>query len=157
MLNPITVGKRLIPLEQVAFVERYEPRETGGIQSSRTFHSRLVLTNRDSTLLEETPQQFANQYGFRFIEADDLCINRLVYYAVETFSSDEDFSPSKAYLTRLRWKDNGAEHSKLLVTPPEAVLAAITENSPKQELPPQRAKTQRRRSPRNDKQDLSQS
>jgi hypothetical protein len=48
MPNIITVGRRLIPREHIAFVEPYDPASNPRVQSNREFHGRVVLLDRES-------------------------------------------------------------------------------------------------------------
>ena len=55
----LTIGRRLIPSEHVALVEPFEPSPNGQFQTAREFFARVVLLNRESVLIEQTPQAFA--------------------------------------------------------------------------------------------------
>ena len=124
MSNTITVGKRLIPTEQIAFVEPYDPSANPKFQTSREFQARLVMLNRESVLAEETPQAFAHANGFRMLQMDGVATNPAVHFRVESFAPAEGFTPGKPYTTRLLWRDlDGNDQSKLLLTDPETVLA----------------------------------
>ena len=59
MSNIVTVGKKLIPREHIAFVEPYEPSANSRLHTTREFHGRAVLLDRESVLIEELPQAFA--------------------------------------------------------------------------------------------------
>lgn len=140
MSDVIIIGKRLVPRQEVALVEPYEPREDSRIQSPRNFLARIILTNRESILIEESAEAFAGHNGLRMIAADRTALNPSVRFRVETFQPDDDFKPSKAFKTRLKWSDfDGNEQSKLLVSEPEAVLAvtmAQASDEPAAKLPP---------------------
>src|SRR5262249_2295487 len=125
MTNTITVGRRLFPREHVAFVEPYDPNANPDFQTSREYKGRLVMVNpRESFLTEETPQAFAEANGFRMLEKDGMGINPALHFRVESFAPSDGFNPTKPYATRLLWRDlDGKDQSKLLVTPPETVLA----------------------------------
>lgn len=132
----ITVGKRFVPREHIAFVEPYDPAANPNFQTTREFRGRLVMTNRnESVLIEETPDAFAQANGFRMIPIDRVATNPAVQFRVETFVPAEGFVPSKGYLTRLLWRDpDGNDQSKLLLTEPETVLAiAVTGEAPQNE------------------------
>jgi len=128
MANIVTVGRRLIPCEHIAFVEPYDPAANPRFQTAREFHGRVVLLNRDSVLVEELPQVFAEANGFNMLEADRVAANPAVHFRVETFLPAEGFTPAKAYMTRLLWRDlDGNEQSKLLLSEPETVLAVTVQ------------------------------
>ena len=46
----ITIGKRLLPVEHIAFVEPYDPATNPKLQTSRAYQARIVLINRDRRL-----------------------------------------------------------------------------------------------------------
>ena len=48
MLNTVTIGKRLYPLEQIALVEPFDPAAQSRMQTDRTFQARVVLIDRES-------------------------------------------------------------------------------------------------------------
>ncbi len=127
MSNVITIGRRLIALDQIAFIEPFDPASATGIETSRKFEARINFLNRDNCLSETTVEAFAGEHKFRVLGEDRVAVNPLVDYRVETFEPSGEFAPTKAFKTRLLWRDHrGNEHSKLLLTPPEAVLAAVT-------------------------------
>jgi hypothetical protein len=68
----VTVGRRLIPREHIAFVEPYDPSANPKIQTSRDFLARVMLVNRDSILIEDTPEAFAKANEFRMLAEDAL-------------------------------------------------------------------------------------
>ena len=124
MPSMFMIGKKLVPAEQVALVEPYEPGANPRFQTSREFHSRIVLIDRDSILSEQTVEDFAKQHGFRVLREDGVATNPGIHFRVETFVPAEGFTPRKAYVTRLLWRDlDGNDQSKLLLTGPEKVLA----------------------------------
>jgi hypothetical protein len=126
MDNVITIGKRLIPIEHIAFVEPYDPSTNPKLQTSREYKARIVMINRESVLTEQTPQSFAEMYGFRVLEQDQIATNPSVAFRVETFEAADGFTPSKAFATRLLWRDrDGNDQSKLLIASPETVLAVV--------------------------------
>jgi hypothetical protein len=123
MSNVLTVGKRLIPRSHIAFVEMYAPAANTRVQTNRDFLGRVVMLNRDNILIEEHPEAFAKTNGFRMIADDKVAVNPAVHFRVETFLPAEGFTPAKAYMTRLLWRDlDGNDQSKLLLTEPETVL-----------------------------------
>jgi hypothetical protein len=126
MENVITIGKRLIPIEHIAFVEPYDPSTNPKLQTSREYKARIVMINRESVLTEQTPQSFAEAYGFRMLEHDQIATNPAVAFRVETFEPAEGFTPSKAFAARVLWRDHdGNDQSKLLLATPEKVLAVV--------------------------------
>ncbi len=136
MNNVITIGKRLIPIEHIAFVEPYDPSTNPKLQSSRDYKSRIVLINRESILTEQTPHTFAEAHGFRVLEADQIATNPSIGFRVETFEPADGFTPSKAFATRLLWRDrDGNDQSKLLLATPEAVLAVVVRGETDAQLP----------------------
>jgi hypothetical protein len=124
MSNTVTAGRRLIPFEHIAFVEPFDPATQTRLQTGRPFQARIVLINRDSVLTEEAPEAFAEKHGFRRLSEDGILVNPAVFFSVEAFEPAEGFSPSKPFRSRLLWRDRDGEmQSKLLLTPPETVLA----------------------------------
>jgi hypothetical protein len=144
----IRVGKRLIPLEQVALIEPYVADPDKPLNTSKQFHSRLVLLDKDSVLSEETVPALAEAHAFRMVQADGAATNPGVAYWVEQFEPDESFRPEKPFQSRLLWRSaNGLAHSRLLLAPPETVLAIAVRGLPDPELAtdPVEAQAARRR------------
>jgi len=128
MANSIIVGKRLIPREHIALVEPFDPAANPRIQTTREFHGRVVMVDRDSILIEELPQAFAEANGFRMLEADRIATNPAIHFWVETFIPADGSTPAKAFMTRLLWRDlDGNDQSKLLLSEPETVLAVTVQ------------------------------
>lgn len=128
MNNVITIGRRLIPLDQIAFIEPFDATTATGIETSRKFAARINLLSRDNCLTEASVESFAVEHKFRLLPEDAVALNPTVDYRVEMFEPTEGFTPTKAFKTRLLWRDHrGNDHSKLLLTAPEQVLAAVTE------------------------------
>lgn len=126
MDNVITLGKRLIPREHIALVELYDAAANPKFHTSREYKGRVVLINRDSILTEDTPQAFAATHGFRFLMTDQIATNPALLFRVETFAPTDGFASTKPYVTRLLWRDqDGNDQSKLLLAPPETVLAVV--------------------------------
>jgi hypothetical protein len=126
MENVITLGKRLLPVEQIALVEPFDPTSNPDFKPEKEFKARVVLLNRDTVLTEVTPQEFAKDRGFRILTEDNVAANPAIAFSVESFEPTESFKPTKPYLTRLKWRDQeGNEQSKLLLTKPETVLALV--------------------------------
>lgn len=126
MNTVITIGKRLIPIEHIAFIEPYDPATNAKLQTSKDYKARIVMINRDSALTEETPKAFAAAHGFRLLAGDHIATNPAIPFRVETFEPAEGFTPTKPFATRLMWRDSdGNDQSKLLVAVPEKVLAVV--------------------------------
>jgi len=124
MQDVITVGKRLIPVEQIALAEPFDPMSNPEFKPEKDFKARVVLLNRDTVLAEVPPHDFAKVHGFRMLPEENIAVNPRVAFRVETFAPSESFTPTKPYATRLKWSDgDGNEHSRLLLTKPEAVIA----------------------------------
>lgn len=144
-MQVITIGKRLIPAEQIALVEAFDPASNPEFQSDRTFKGRVVLLNRDTVLTELEPQAFGEAYGLRLLAEDNIVVSQTVAFRVEIFTPTETFKPEKAYLTRLKWLDqDGNAHSKLLVTEPQIVIEELSRREGKPAVnsngePPRRA------------------
>lgn len=85
-----------------------------------------MLLNRDAVLTEQTPDAFATEHELHLFAEDGVAVNRAIVFKIETFEPTESFKPAKPYQTRLKWRDlAGEEQSKLLITPPETVIAEI--------------------------------
>jgi hypothetical protein len=124
----LTIGKRLISLEQVAYVEAFDPAANPEFKSEKNFKARLVLLNREVVLSENSPQEFSEANGFHLLAEDNVAVNPSLAFKVETFAPTESFKPGKAYRTRIKWRDaNGNEQSKLLVIEPETVVAELSQ------------------------------
>jgi hypothetical protein len=132
----ITIGKRLVPLNDIAFVEPFDPRENTDFRSTKDFRARVVLVDRESLLTEQTQEAFANAQGFHWLATDQVALNPSIRFRVESFQPAEGFSPTKPYATRLRWVDGDNEQSKLLLTPPEDVVTLLTSATRPTPLPP---------------------
>ena len=150
MKNVISIGRRLIAIDQIAFVEPFDPASATGIETSRKFEARLNLLHRDSCLAETTVEAFAAEHKFRVLEGDRIALNPAVDYRVEKFEPTNDFTPEKQFMTRVLWRDHrGNDHSKLLLTAPETVLAVtvagIAEPGPQAGIGEQPERTERRR------------
>ncbi|MCP3460604.1 hypothetical protein [Bradyrhizobium sp. CCGUVB23] len=125
-MKVVTIGKRLVPVEQVAFVEPFDPSANSEFKPENDFKARLVLLNRDVVLTEQTPQEFATEHELHLFAEDSVAVNREIAFRVETFEPTEKFNRAKPYKTRLKWRDfSGGEQSKLLLTPPETVIAEL--------------------------------
>jgi hypothetical protein len=124
MSDTVTLGKRLVPVEQIVLVEAFDPSAHPRMQTHRPFRARVVLRNRDSILTEEPPEVFAEAHAFRALSEDGVFTNPEIHFSVEVFHPEGDFNPDKPYQSRLLWRDfDGNAQSKLLLTKPENVLA----------------------------------
>ncbi|WP_159005707.1 hypothetical protein [Bradyrhizobium sp. S69] len=134
MTATITVGRRLVPIEHIALLEPFDPINQSRMQSDRPFQTRILLLNRDSILSEEPLDALTTQCRFRAAKEDGIATNPSVLFSVEAFEPAGEFKPTKAYRTRLLWRDQtGYAQSKLLLMTPEDALAIIvrgTEASP---------------------------
>jgi hypothetical protein len=126
MQDVITIGKRLVPVEQIVFVEPFDPASNRDFKPEKPFKARVVLIDRDTVLAEFSPQEFAEGHGFRLLVEDNIAVNPVLLFRVETFAPTANFRPDKAYATRLKWRGpDGNEHSKLLLTQPDNVIAVV--------------------------------
>jgi hypothetical protein len=124
MSDTVTLGKRLVPVEQIVLIEPFDPSAHPRMQTHRPFKARVVLRNRDSILTEEPPEVFAEAHAFRALPEDGVFTNPELHFSVEVFHPEGDFKPDKPYQTRLLWRDfDGNTQSKLLLTKPGDVLA----------------------------------
>lgn len=131
MPNMFMIGKKLVPTEQVVFVEPYDPTASPRFQTAREFQSRVVMLGRDSILAEQSVEDFAKEHGFRMLPEDSVATNPGIHFRVETFTPAEGFTPRKPYVTRLLWRDlDGNDQSKLLLTKPEEALAICVRGEP---------------------------
>lgn len=132
----ITVGKRLVPIEDIALVEAFEAREDSRLRSKKEFRARVVLVDRESLLIEQTQEAFAKANGFHWLAADQVALNPAIRFRVENFAPAEGFAPTKPYATRLRWHDGDNDQSKLLLARPEDVIALLAAPTRPAPLPP---------------------
>jgi hypothetical protein len=123
-MSTVTIGKRLIPVESIALVEPFDPSAHPGMKSDKPFKARVVLLDRQSVLTEQTVEAFAQAHAFLLLAEDQVVTNPAIRFGVETFEPADGFEPTKPFRTRLSWRDlDGNTQSKLLLSPPEAVLA----------------------------------
>lgn len=149
MSDTITIGRRILPVEQIVLVEPYEASSNQRVQSEKQFKSRVVLIDRESVLAEFEPFAFAEQNGFRMLLEDNAAVSPNVKFWIETFEPAEGFNPTKPYKTRLTWRDGDNVQSKLLVTAPEIALAVtvrgeVLKPASTSETPPDQPDAQRR-------------
>ena len=60
-MKVITIGKRLVPGDQVAFVESFDPAANPEFKVKKDFKARVVLLNRDMILTDQNPQEFTGR------------------------------------------------------------------------------------------------
>jgi hypothetical protein len=131
MQNVITIGRRLLPLEQIAFAEPFDPTTNPDFKSDKEFKSRVTLLNRDAVLAEIPLPEFVDAHGFRLLAEDQVAINPANDFRVEIFTPTENFRPEKPFMSRLKWRDlKDNECSKLLLTKPESVIALVLRDKP---------------------------
>jgi hypothetical protein len=143
MENVVTIGRRHVPVEQIAYVEPFEISANSDFKPEKPFKTRVVLVDREFVLAEATPREFAEAHGFRMLAEDNVATNPAVSFRVESFEATDDFRPTKPYQTRLMWRDPaGKNQSKLLLTKPNAVLAIAlrgeSDSSPDRKESPRR-------------------
>jgi hypothetical protein len=116
MQDVISFGKRLVPFEQIAYIEPFDPAQNSQLNATKDFKARVVLLNRDTVLAEANPHELAEAHGLRYLDEDNIAVNPAVAFKVETFLATDDFKPEKPFQTRLKWRDqHGKEQSKLLL------------------------------------------
>ena len=126
MQDIITFGRRLVPLEQIAFIEPFDAARNPDLKAEREFKARVVLLNRDTVLAEANPHELAEVHGMRYLEEDNIAVNPVVAFKIEAFEATDDFKPERPFKTRLKWRDRiGGEQSKLLLASPETVIATV--------------------------------
>ena len=64
MQNIITIGPKHVPIEQIAYVDPFDPAANPEFKPEKSFKARVVLLNRETVLTESTPQEFAKPTGF---------------------------------------------------------------------------------------------
>src|ERR1700761_51910 len=88
-MNIVTIGKRLIPLEQIAFVEPFEPSANPDFRPERDFRSRIVLINRDILLTEQPIESSAYEHGLKLLPEDNVAVSSTILYSIEKFEPRE--------------------------------------------------------------------
>ncbi|PJG53784.1 hypothetical protein CVM73_18870 [Bradyrhizobium forestalis] len=133
MQNTIQVGRRIVPIEQIALIEPFDRETQKNMRSDRTFRSRIVLLNRDSVLSESDSLALAEEHAFRILLKDNVATNPAVSFSVETFEPTASLQPSKPFASRLMWRDErGDVQSKLLLTEVEDLIATVVRGAPSQ-------------------------
>jgi hypothetical protein len=74
-MQVITIGRRLVPAAQIAFIEAFDPAANPEFQPDKVFKGRVVLLNRDAVLTEMTPQEFAGAHDLRLFAEDNVAVN----------------------------------------------------------------------------------
>jgi hypothetical protein len=75
--NIIAIGRKRIPIEEIALVEPFEPptEQPPRFASDKEFKTRVVLIDRYSVLTEETVEAFAEANKFRWLPDDNAATN----------------------------------------------------------------------------------
>jgi hypothetical protein len=94
-MNIITIGKRLIPTEQIALIESFDPSANPDFKVEKDYKARMLLINRDTVLIETTTEALAEANGFRMLVEDQAAINPSLTFKVESFEPTEGFTPTK--------------------------------------------------------------
>jgi hypothetical protein len=110
MPNIITIGREHIPVEQIAYIEPFEPPANGQFRPDRPYKGRVVLLNRETVLTEETPREFAEANEFRFLPEDNVATNPLISFRVKSFAPTDGYNPAKPFQTRLMWRDPNGDY-----------------------------------------------
>lgn len=71
-MKVITIGKKLVSVEQVAFVEPFDPTANPEFKPEKDYKGRIVMLNRDIVLTEQTPQEFAAEHELHLFTEDIL-------------------------------------------------------------------------------------
>jgi len=86
----VTLGRRLIPLEDIALVEPFDPAAQTDFKTEKSYKGRVILLNRESLLTEASPQGFAAAHRFLMLPADDIAFNPAVSFKIERFVPTKD-------------------------------------------------------------------
>ena len=123
----LRISKRFVPLEQVAFVERFDSSNAADIQPAEDRNTRIVLINGDSIFTEATVEEFVQEHGFNYLAADSIALNGAqVFFAVAEVDAP-DVALLQSFQARLTWRaPDGTEVIRLLRTPPALVAAMMT-------------------------------
>jgi hypothetical protein len=95
--NIIAIGRKRIPIEEIALVEPFEPpaEPAPRFTSDKEFKTRVVLIDRYSVLTEDSVEAFAEANKFRRLPDDNVATNPAVRFRVETFEPSEGFRLKK--------------------------------------------------------------
>jgi hypothetical protein len=125
--NFLIVGRRQIPRSSVALVEPCSFPDDSISRPTAHVYGRVVLINRDSILVGEYPVSFSRVHGFCWLSTDQAGLNPDVSFRVQDFLPPVGFVPSRAFASRVVWRDqDGNEQSKLLLSEPNTVLEALS-------------------------------
>ena len=80
MQNTIHIGRRILPIEQIALIEPFDSETQKNMRSDRAFKARIVLLNRDNTLPETDPLALAEEHAFRFLLKDNVATNLAINF-----------------------------------------------------------------------------
>ena len=126
MANFLIVGRRQIPSGNVALVEPYMHPDHSIVRPMVRVCGRVILINRDSIVVGEHPISFSREHGFCWLQIDRVGLNPVVTFRVEDFLPQDGFVPSRAFASRIVWRDrDGNEQSKLLLSEPDTVLEVL--------------------------------
>jgi hypothetical protein len=126
MSNVIQVARKILPIEQVVLIEPFVPPSDTPLRTTKEFLSRIVLLDRVSVLSEQSPEELSQASGFRFVTVDRVGTNPAIFFRLERFVPTDLFNPSRPFQSRLLWKDSeGNDRSKLMLAPPEEILAVV--------------------------------
>ena len=104
MQNILTIGQEYVPIEQIAYIEPFEPPANGQFRPDKPYKGRVVLLSRETVLTEETPKDFAEANEFRFLPEDNVATNPLISFRVRSFAPTDGYNPGKPFQTRLMWR-----------------------------------------------------
>ncbi|MCC8978878.1 hypothetical protein [Bradyrhizobium acaciae] len=124
MSKTVEIGRRVVPVEQIALIEMFDPEAQKNMQSTRPFKTRIVMVGRDSILSERDVPSLSDELGFRHLPNDGVATNPTIRFTVERFEPSADFQPAKPFVSRLMWKDgDGNTQSKLMLSEVEDLVA----------------------------------
>jgi hypothetical protein len=149
MQTIVTIGRKHVPIEEIALVEPFDPAGNPQFTPKRDYKARVVLLNRETILAEFTPREFADAHHFRFLPEDNVAANPTTTFRVESFEPTDTFRPAKPFATRLKWRDQaGNEQQGLLLSKPETVIAVVLRGEPDSSSDQKRSSRPRARAPR---------
>lgn len=131
MSEILKIGRRLVPLKQIAYVETFDPESNPEFKPEKPFKARVVMRDFDNVLTELDPDEFVRSHGFSWLSGDRLALNASATFGVEIFTPSEKFTPDRPFTTRLKWRDGeGTARSKLLLTAPDDVVEVLNGKGP---------------------------
>jgi hypothetical protein len=98
----LTIGKRLISLEQIAYVEAFDPAANPEFKPEKDFKARLVLLNRDAVLTENSPEEFSEANGFHVLAEDNIAVKTSFDFAISLARRIQLYEGATRYLYYLR-------------------------------------------------------